>query len=89
MKDREELADALYLLRAGADPDTFLRVLRTYVLQHTTTHEQAAELLQALMQANPVVVSDVLQSLPKPKKARKSAKHKSTRTTKATNRASA
>jgi hypothetical protein len=90
MKDQEEIGRALYLLRAGADPEVFLKTLRAYVIQNTATHEQADELLRALMEANPLVVTDVLQSLPKPKrkKSRKTA-NATTNKTKSARRPSA
>jgi hypothetical protein len=63
MSDREELADALYLLRAGSNPDTFLRTLRTYVLQHIETTEQMAALLRDLSSVNPPAFVDALNTL--------------------------
>ncbi len=53
MKDQEEIGRALYLLRAGADPEVFLKTLRAYVLQHTETPERMAELLHDLSSVNP------------------------------------
>ncbi|HZF30398.1 MAG TPA: hypothetical protein VE907_14875 [Gammaproteobacteria bacterium] len=63
MNAREEIADALYLLQAGSDPDTFLRTLRTYVLQHIETTERALELLRGLASVNPPAFAEALKTL--------------------------
>jgi hypothetical protein len=51
--NQKRLADGLYLLGAGADPDVFPRTLRAYVLQHIETTEQMAELPRDLSSVNP------------------------------------
>src|SRR5262245_5861572 len=51
--DQKRIADGLYLLAAGANRDTFMRVLRAYLLQHIETTEQMAELLHDLSAVNP------------------------------------
>src|SRR5690606_5418809 len=53
MKTREQIGNGLYELSAGADPDLFLRVLRTYVVQHAANSEQIVELLKDLAKAHP------------------------------------
>lgn len=63
MHDREEITDALYRIRAGSDPDTFLRTLRAYVLQHTETPEQVTELLCDMASVNSYAFATSLQYL--------------------------
>ena len=66
---RDKIADALYLLSAGADEKVFLDTLQAYVAVNSKTEEQVANLLKVLQEANPTVTSKLL--LPVSKKAAK------------------
>src|SRR5689334_19391369 len=75
--DQKRIADGLYLLAAGANPETFMRVIRAYLLQHIETTEQMFELLCDLSSVNPHAFVAGVQALagrplpqaPKPREA--------------------
>ena len=57
MNAREEIGRALYMLRAGTDPDVFMQTLRAYVIEESTP-EQIAELLALIRKARPDAAAD-------------------------------
>ena len=51
--DRKRIADALYMLAAGADHDTLLSTMRRYVIVHSKSDDEVTDMLRELQEANP------------------------------------
>lgn len=55
--DRERIADALYLLAAGANHDVLMDTLRAYVVAHSKEESDVLALLRAMQEAQPTITA--------------------------------
>ncbi len=84
--DRERIADALYMLAAGANQVVLMDTLRAYVVAHSKEQSDVLALLRELHEAQPTLTVTAIKRIKPTKKP--NAKRKSTRATTRTHRAS-
>ena len=56
--ERTRIADALYLLAAGADAALLLSTMRRFVIVHSTSNDDVLAMLRELQEANPEGFAD-------------------------------
>jgi hypothetical protein len=72
--DREQIADALYMLAAGANHAVLMDTLRAFVVAHSKEEADVLALLRELQEAQPTLTVTAIKQIAKPaKKSRKPA----------------
>lgn len=63
VSERKRIADALYILAAGANHELVLKTMRRYVVVHSKAGHEVLDLLHELRAANPAAFAESLKFL--------------------------